>query len=175
VTEEPRLYRFEYLDEGIVIVNWVWLTSNEVNNYMGNQTQPSAVVHRHATKEEEELYDEAYEDGYGLAMLEEVMTNNNGLTYRIEFDKDADGELGPGDMVGHKMFECATCGKTKDLESQVAVIENGPWYLATLKDNVLWFNCYDCTSLGVDISEIELEIGIDWNSNEAPDQDKEGK
>jgi hypothetical protein len=162
--EQPRLYRFELLDEGMLLVNWVWLCLDEVSSYLANQSKPSPVIHRRATKEEEELYDEAYEDGYGVAMVEEITATTNGLTYRVEFNKDADGEVDANGFSGHKMFECATCGKHKDLDTEVAVIDAGPWYLSTLRDDVLWFNCYDCTSLAVDISEIELEAD--------PDEDK---
>lgn len=175
VEPERSLYRFEYLDDGNRFVDWVWLSEDEVDKYMTPHSDISGMNRRRATADETELYDEAYEDGYGVAMVQEIMSSNNGLTYRIEFNKDSEQEPDANGLTGHRMFECATCSKHKDFESEVAVIETGPWYLATLKDTMLWFNCYDCTSLGVDISGIEYEIEMDWDSDDVPDEDQEGK
>ena len=174
MVEEPRLYRFEAYTSGKIIIEWAWLMLGELQSYLINQANPGASIYRRATKDEEQLYDDAYEDGYHMATIQEVVDNSNGLTYRVEFNKDADGEVDANGLVGHKMFECATCGKHKDLDTEVAIIEAGPWYLATLKNDVLWFNCFDCASLGVDISQIELEVDIDWDSNEVPDEGEQG-
>lgn len=154
--DDLSLKRFEYLEGNIRVVDWIWLREDEVANYMSGRDTIGALLVRNASADEAELYDEAYNDGYDVAMIYESINNSNGVTYRIEVSEDKIATKA-GDFDSHKMFECATCGVNKDFESDVAVIETGPWFLATLKEDVLWFNCYNCGSMGAEIAGIEVD------------------
>lgn len=154
-----NLYRFEYyepLDE-CKYVDWVWLEPHEVSEYnSGNNT----TKFRAATSEEEELYNEAYSDGYGMAAALEFESNYNGVTFRVELDKITK------DFSYTKMFQCATCKNHKDFETEVAMA-NG-FYLTELrgeKNDVLWHVCYECAMLKLEVDGIELDITEEGETN----------
>lgn len=143
--ENLTLHRFEYIEEGLRLVDWVWLEDEEVDEYLQNRAEASAgLVHRVASAEEMELYDEAYQDGYGVAMVTESSENYNGVTFRLDgFDSEG------LEIETTKMFECAICGEHKDFDTNVAMA-NG-FYLSIEKKDILWHACYDCTVLELSV------------------------
>lgn len=130
------LYRFEYYepDDNETYVDWIWLDARELNNY---KSEYQTIKVRPATEDETDLYEEAYADGYGVAAMLEFQSQYDGVTFRVEVNKD--GEL---DFDGKKMFECAICEKHKDFAEEVGVA--GGLYLGEVKDDKLWHVCYDC-------------------------------
>jgi len=149
--ESANLYRFEYyepLDE-FTYVDWVWLEPIEVSEY---RSSAANVKYRKATAEEEELYNEAYADGYGIAALMEFQSNDNGITFRVQLNEDKQ------DFTHTKMFKCATCGEHRDFETEVAMV-NG-FYLTALKgedNDILWHVCYDCAMLELEVDWIDFD------------------
>jgi hypothetical protein len=147
--DNKRLYRFECyepLDEETYI-NWVWLEPEEVSNFASSA---GSVKYRVATSEEEELYDEAYADGYGIAAVMEFESKNDGITYRVELDESRE------DFSYTKMFQCSTCNKHKDFETEVATASG--FYLTELKDEILWHVCYECAMLQLEVDGLEIDI-----------------
>jgi hypothetical protein len=146
--EELRLYRFEYLQEEIAVIEWVWLKSGEANSYFDNHwSMITGVSFRVASQDEEDLYNEAFNDGYMLATVEENRQNDNGITFRLNsFTEEG--------MDTTKMFECVRCNKHKDFEGEVAMV-NG-LYLSEAKEDILWHVCYDCVMLQTEIESIEF-------------------
>lgn len=142
---EKALYKVEYYEpeDGAFYSDWVWLQSNEVPEYRSSYEY---VKVRIATADEHELYEEAYEDGYSIAMLMEMRSVDNGVTFRVEIDDDG------GLSAGHKMFKCAICNEHKDFEKEVAHV-NG-YYLTQLVDDILWHICYDCITVNTEFDEI---------------------
>lgn len=147
--EDRSLYRFEYYEpeDDYTHVDWVWLKVNEINEYMSSLND---VKFRPATKDEADLYDEAYSDGYGVAAMMEFESSYDGITFRVELGDD--GQL---NMDGKKMFECAVCSEHKDFEDEVAMAND--LFLGVLKDDKLWHICYDCAMLGSEIGGIKIE------------------
>lgn len=143
--EDLKLYRLEYLDEDLRMVDWIWLAEEEVDNYLQSRSQRNEVLlYRAANAEEEELYNEAYNDGYGIAISLENERNDNGVTFRVDgFDPES------LEIQSTKMFECAICGEHKDFETDVAMA-NG-FYISIAKGHILWHVCYDCTTLELDV------------------------
>jgi hypothetical protein len=146
--EVKHLYKFDYyeVDDNCTYVDWVWLEHSEVEDYKSSYAQ---VKMRVATQDEENLYEEAYEDGYGIAMIMEMRSIDNGVTFRVELSKDGDFDM------GHKMFRCALCDKHKDFEEHAATA--GAYYITQLVDDVLWHVCEECVVLGEQIDEINLD------------------
>jgi hypothetical protein len=148
--ESRNLYRFQYyepLDEA-TYVDWVWLEPHEVSDY---RSSSSVVKVREATTEEEELYNEAYADGYGIAAVMEFESKHNGVTFRVELDESLE------DFNYTKMFQCSSCLEHKDFDTQVATA-NG-FYITELKENdTLWHVCYDCAMLNIELGGIKLDI-----------------
>ena len=149
--ENFNLYRFEYyepLDE-FTYVDWVWLEPHEVSDY---RSSSPGVKYRKATSEEEELYNEAYADGYGIAAVMEFETKYDGVTFRVELDR------GLEDFTYTKMFQCSMCSKHKDFEEEAATV-NG-FFLTELKDkkDVLWHVCRECADLKLQIEGISFDI-----------------
>lgn len=144
---QKHLYRVEYYEpeDARSYNDWVWLELSEVSEYRSDYKY---VKVRRATPDEEELYEEAYEDGYSVAMIMEMRSVENGVTFRVEIGDDG------GLSAGHKMFRCSICDKHKDFDKEIAVA-NG-YYLTRLIEDVLWHICYDCASLSAEIDEIEL-------------------
>lgn len=144
--DQKSLYRVEYYEpeDGRSYADWVWLEPKEVAEY---RSEYKYVKARKATADESELYEEAYEDGYSVAMIMEMRSIDNGVTFRVELDDS--GDL----AAGHKMFKCAVCDKHKDFNA-VAVV-NG-YYLTILIDDVLWHVCYDCAALSAEIDEVNI-------------------
>lgn len=130
------LYRFEYYEpeDDFTYVDWVWLDVAEIADYKSGLSNVNV---RPATKEESDLYDEAYADGYGVAALIEFDSKYDGVTFRIELTDD--GEL----STDKKMFQCAICDEHLDFELRVAAI--GEMYLGVIKDDKLWHVCKSCT------------------------------
>lgn len=149
--DNVNLFRFEYLDEEVRRVDWVWLTPTELHSYMDDQPRTSAVIYRQASTEEEELYDEAYNDGYGVAMIQEALENDNGVTFRM----NAFGEGIAKSFDTTKMFKCAMCNKHKDFDTEVA--STGGMYLTKLVNDILWHVCAECVSLQAQIEDIHIE------------------
>ena len=146
--EVKHLYKFDYYeaDDNCNYVDWVWLKHSEVEDYKSSYAQ---VKMRIATQDEENLYEEAYEDGYGIAMVMEMRSIDNGVTFRVELTEDGDFDM------GHKMFRCALCDKHKDFEEHAATA--GAYYITQLVDDVLWHVCEECVVLGEQIDEINLD------------------
>lgn len=150
-SKEPvTLYRMEYLDEGIRVVDWLWLTEYELENYLEDKAQAAGLIYRVATPEEEELYDEAYRDGYEVATLTGVENAYDGITFRMDgIDED-------GDIKTTKMFQCAECDRNLDFEQEVGT--SGEMFLGVLKDDKLWHICYSCAMLQIEIQNIEINF-----------------
>lgn len=144
-----HLYRVEYFEpeDNANYTDWVWLQRSEVDSY---RSEYKFVKVRRATPDEEELYEEAYEDGYSIAAIMEFESKDNGITFRVELDKN--GEL----SEGKKMFKCASCGKHKDFNSDVAVASD--FFLTTLVNDILWHVCYDCAMLVLEVDGITLDF-----------------
>jgi hypothetical protein len=134
------LYRFEYLEEGERYTNWVWLEPHEVSDYLANDQTIAGVTVRKATAHEMELYDEAYNDGYDVAMVQEHQSAYNGLTFRLEVPEDG---MDPTEFKSHKMFECGICLKHKDFEDHVGMADG--FFISVAIEDTLWHVCYDCT------------------------------
>lgn len=154
--KEPRsLYRFENyepLDEQ-TYVNWIWLTDSEFMEYAegGNDS------HRIATADEAELYNEAYADGYGMAAALEFESRYDGITFRVELDKE--------DFQYTKMFQCAICDRHLDFEENVS--SAGSMYLGAIREDKLWHICYDCARGTAEVDWIEQ--GWVWDDDNSPE------
>ncbi len=145
---KEHLYRFEFIDDDeLPTIQWVWLKPEEVDQYWSSLNGP--VICRQATQDEEDLYEEAYADGYGIAAFLEFESKNDGVTFRVELGED--GELD----ASHKMFQCALCKIHKDFDDAVAHV-NG-FYLTQLVDETLWHVCYDCISISLSVGDLGLE------------------
>jgi len=146
--EVKHLYKFDYYEaeDDCTYVDWVWLKPSELSEYRSSYAQ---VKMRAATEDEENLYEEAYEDGYGIAMIMEMRSVDNGVTFRVELDKNGDFDM------GHKMFRCALCEKHKDFDEQAATA--GAYYLTQLVDDVLWHVCIECVVLGEQVDEAAID------------------
>ena len=147
LNDEGRfLYRFEYYepDDDFTYVDWVWLKLEEINDYKSGLND---VKFRPATKDEADLYDEAYADGYGVAALMEFESQYDGITFRVELDDE--GNL---DMDGKKMFQCAVCDRHLDFDSEIATAEG--MYLGAIRDDKLWHVCYDCAQGSAEVDWI---------------------
>lgn len=144
---QKSLYKVDYFEpeDDCTYSDWVWLEPYEVPEY---RSEYSDVKFRLATADEAELYEEAYEDGYAVAMVLEMRSVDNGVTFRVEIDET--GNL----QAGHKMFRCAICDKHKDFDGEVAIV-NG-YYLTRLIDDVLWHVCYECAALSTEIDEVSI-------------------
>lgn len=143
--EPVTLYRMEYLDEGTRIVDWLWLTDFELENYLEEKAQVAGLIYRAATSEEEELYDEAYRDGYEVAAITVVNDTYDGVTFRVDSITEEAIET-------TKVFQCAVCDKHDDFESGVATAAG--MYLGVLKDDKLWHLCYDCAQGNAEVDWI---------------------
>jgi hypothetical protein len=155
--ELRSLYRFEYYEpeDNESYVDWVWLADDEVYDY---KSGINATQMRRATEDEADLYDEAYADGYGVAALIEFESRYDGVTFRVEVNKD--GDL---DFEGKKMFECSVCAKHKDFETDVATA-NG-FFVASVIDDILWHVCYECTMISLEVDGIEIEFTEEDEAN----------
>lgn len=143
IPSDVKLYRMEVLEEDRTVVEWNWLTNYELESYIASRAW---VDYRKATKEEEELYDEAYRDGYDVASLKYIEDTFDGVTFRVD-SFDIDG------MKTTKMFQCAVCDQHKDFSDEVATA--GAMYLGVLKDEKLWHLCYDCAVGNADVDWIK--------------------
>lgn len=145
--EDRRLYRFEYLEpeDQQTYVDWVWLKDEEIDDYRSGY---ATIKFRPATTDEENLYDEAYADGYGIAAMIEFEDRYDGITFRVEVGSD--GEL---DMQGAKMFECGVCGTHKDFDTEVGMVAG--LFLGEVKNDKLWHVCYGCAENAVMLKTIE--------------------
>ena len=139
------LYRMEYLDEGTRIVDWLWLTEYELENYLEDKAQAAGLIYRAATSEEEELYDEAYRDGYEVAFITGIQENDHGVTFRVD-------DITEDSITTTKVFQCAVCDRHDDFESGVATAAG--MYLGVLKDDRLWHICYDCAQGNAEVDWI---------------------
>lgn len=144
--KRKSLYRFEHYEplDGEVYVEWVWLTSDEIVPYAAE----GETSFRSATRDEEDLYNEAYADGYSIAALIEYESQYDGITFRVEVDKS--GDL---DFTSKKMFQCAVCDRHLDFEENVA--SAGGMYLGAVRDDKLWHLCYDCAQGRAEVEWIE--------------------
>lgn len=153
IPSEVKLYRMEVLEEDRTVVEWNWLTNYELESYIASRAW---VDYRKATKEEEELYDEAYRDGYDVASLKSIEDTFDGITFRM------DG-FETGEIKTTKMFQCAVCDQHKDFEDEVATA--GAMYLGVVKDDKLWHLCYDCAIGNADVDWIKH--GWVWDEDES--------
>lgn len=146
--EVKHLYKFNYyeVEDNQSYVDWVWLKQSEVAEYRSSYAQ---VEMRIATEDEENLYEEAYEDGYGVAMIMEMRSVDNGVTFRVEVTEDGEFDM------GHKMFKCALCDKHKDFDEHAATA--GAYYMTQLVDDVLWHVCEECVVLGEQVDGVGLD------------------
>ena len=149
-TRDLNLYRFEYLIDNSRRVDWVWLQPGEVQAFL-DDLEGASIIYRQASSEEEELYDEAYNDGYGVAMAEESFNNSNGVVFRVEGIESLD----TSSISTVKMFKCVRCDNYKDFETEVATT-NG-LYLSESKEDILWHVCYDCVMLQSEIESIKFD------------------
>lgn len=159
------LYRTEYyepFDEN-VYVQWVWLKDDEVEDYLSGSSSSTKI--RKATEAETELYNEAYADGYSVAALMEFESQYDGITFRVELDKD--GKL---DMSGKKMFQCAVCDRHQDFDENIATA--GGMYLGAIRDEKLWHICYDCAQGRAEVEWIEQGWIWDDDSNQEDETNK---
>lgn len=148
--EELKLYKFEYLQDNERVVEWVWLKSAEADSYFDNHwSMITGVSFRVATEDETDLYNEAYNDGYMLATIEENRKVDNGITFRLN-------SFTPDGMDTTKMFECARCENHKEFDGEVAMA-NG-LYLSEEKNDLLWHVCYDCVMIQSEIESIEFDL-----------------
>lgn len=149
--DNKNLYRFEYYSEEdeATYVDWVWLKPDEVSEY---KSDIASVSIRKASSEEEELYNEAYADGYGIAAVLEFSSQYDGITFRVNRGEDDTLDM----LNTTKMFECATCGNHKDFETEVATAND--FYLGLIKDDKLWHVCFDCATLQMEIESIEVDL-----------------
>ncbi len=145
-SEKRFLYRFEHYEplDGEVYVEWLWLKRDEIIPYAAE----GETSFRIATKDEEDLYNEAYADGYSIAALIEYESQYDGITLRVELDKS--GDL---DFTSKKMFQCAVCNRHLDFEDNVA--SGGGMYLGAVRDEKLWHICYDCAQGRAEVEWIE--------------------
>lgn len=147
--ETPKhLYKFDYYEpmDDARYTDWVWLQPAEVKDYRSTYVD---VAVRQATEDEEALYEEAYEDGYAIAMIMEMRSVDNGVTFRVEVTKDGEFDM------GHKMFKCALCDKHKDFDEHAATA--GAYYMTQLVDDVLWHVCEECVVLGEQVDGVVLD------------------
>lgn len=137
------LYRFEYLQYGDRVVDWVWLKNDaEALDYMSGEAEVSGMIYRKATTDEMVLYDDAYEDGHALGIAEARMEASNGVFYEfVSFDASSDEIT----MNTNKIFTCGDCGAS-GLDFEVKAAKTGDYYISVNKENVLWHVCTDCTS-----------------------------
>lgn len=154
--DDRTLYRFEYYEpeDNESYVDWVWLKPDQLKDYKANY---QTIKVRPATDDEVDLYEEAYADGYGVAAFMEFESKYDGVTFRVELDKN--GEL---EFDSKKMFECAVCAQHKDFDEEVAMVND--LYLGVVKDDKLWHVCYDCGLLGTEIGSIEISSDADPES-----------
>jgi hypothetical protein len=150
IPSDVKLYRMEMLKGEI---QWNWLTNYELEDYLKNAP---IVTHRAATKEEEELYDEAYRDGHDVAFLKQLDESFDGITFRMEGIED-------GQIKTTKMFQCAICDQHKDFLGEVATA--GAMYLGLIRDDKLWHLCYDCAIGNADVDWIKH--GWVWDEDES--------
>ena len=138
-----NLYRFEYIQYGDRVVDWVWLKNDEeALDYMSGEAEVSGMIYRKASTDEMVLYDEAYEDGRGLGIAEARMEASNGVFYEfVSFDASSD-EIS---MQTNKIFTCGECGAI-GLNFEVKAAKTGEYYISVDKENVLWHVCTDCAS-----------------------------
>ena len=160
-SEKRSLYRFEHYEslDDEVYVDWVWLKPDEVVPYVAEEETSFRI----ATKDEENLYNEAYADGYGIAALIEYEAAYDGITFRVDID---DGKL---DFTSKKMFQCAVCNRHLDFEENVACA--GGMYLGALRDDKLWHICYDCAQGNAEVEWIEQ--GWVWDDDSASTNEKD--
>jgi hypothetical protein len=152
---KQKLYRVEYYEpeDNDTYIEWVWAEPMDFLDYRPGQD----ISYRKATVEETYLYEEAYEDGYGLAALIEYEHNYNGVTFRVEVGED-------GNLVqGHKMFECAVCEKHKDFETEVGMVSN--FYLTEIKNEALWHICYECAMITSELEGIKIDTTEEGEAN----------
>ena len=125
------------------VVDWVWLTGEEeAKDYLTAEPHVSGVIHRAATQDEEELYDEAFNDGLGLGQAEARMESYNGVAYQLNsFGPRSLDESFKLDTT--KVFTCGECGESS-LEFEMKAVTTGDYYVAKEKDGVLWHICFDC-------------------------------
>lgn len=143
---DKKLYKIEYKDsEGFLSVDWVWLEEGELEEYLDSMWDHSAIC-REGSREEEELYNEAYAEGVGSAMIEEIIKNHNGVTFELG---DLENYNESGILKTTKIFECGVCGTHSDYYQNTAA--TGEFYLSVEKNDVLWYVCFDCAikELGV--------------------------
>jgi hypothetical protein len=138
-----KLFRFEYLSLGDRVVDWVWLTGDEeAKEYLTGESHISGVMYREATEDEEELYDEAFDDGLGLGQAEARRENHNGVAYQLN-----SMNLNPNDesfgMDVTRIFTCGDCGESL-LEFELRAATTGEYYIAKEIEGVLWYVCSEC-------------------------------
>ena len=139
-----KLYRFEYLSLGDRAVDWVWLTGEEeAKEYLTAELDVSGVVYRKATIDEEELYDEAFNDGLGLGQAEARMESYNGVAFQLNSFAPSSLDDEKFKLDTTKVFTCGECGESS-LEFEVRAVTTGEYYVAKEKDGVLWHICFDC-------------------------------
>ena len=135
--KELYLYRFEYLSDGQPVVDWVWLGDGEDTQYLANDSSVSGLSYRKATYDEEELYNDAFSDGYGLGSVESEMRRSNEVYFKFV------GLKGDLELETEKVFTCGEC-KTRMLDFDSKVAKFGPYYITKERDDVLWHLCVEC-------------------------------
>lgn len=147
-----QLYKITYLDEGVKYSDWRWLSIEEASDLANLPSRGEVESFREATADEADLYDEAYNDGYGIAMIQEFQSCDNGVTFRVEMDEE-----NRGFFTTQKMFKCGICEKHKDFEEEVASA-NG-LFLSVDKGDMLWHVCFGCAVLEVEVGMEDADNG----------------
>ena len=132
---EVELYRIEYEEESRVLVDWLFLTEEELESYTGDLSERcSYVKSRIGTRAEEEIYVEAYNNGYEVATMNNVDKTDNGITFRLD-NVDENG------IATTKMFKCGICGNIDDFTEASM---HGSFFVSVSIYDQLWNVCSLC-------------------------------
>lgn len=132
-----NLYRFEYIEELCNSVDWLWLEPEEVKDFRANDPDVVLVSLRKATEEEEDLYNEAFADGYGLGSVETEFKKSNQVYYLFT------GLKGDMELQTEKIFTCGEC-RVRSINFEEKASMFGPYYITKEVDDILWYVCVDC-------------------------------
>lgn len=133
------LYRVEYnyMDEHML--DWMWLESIDDISYLTTDEDVKDLTWRPATDDEVSIYDSAFADGHGLAMVESRMERSNEVYFEItNMNINEDGRLDT-----RKIFTCGVCEKTS-LDFDTRAAKTGEFYVTKDIDSILWHVCIEC-------------------------------
>lgn len=131
------LYKFEYLHDGYATVDWIWLEPGDERDYLANDSDVTGLTMRQATQEEEDLYNEAFADGYGLGSVETEFKRSNEVYFKFL------GMKGDLELETEKVFTCGEC-KTRMMDFESKSAKFGPYFITKEVEGILWFLCIEC-------------------------------